>query len=240
MKPGTVFVDGHELIPLGRAKTTIVKKGKTPSRSPSLSISTPKRRPLPKPRNKVNPPPFEEPSKPSTFPMPSPQSNKEVGSSQLKGKSKAKPFPLDEFDEGEADEDSDRDEEKRTPKNNRSRKQLSSPPKSFPMDMISPLGGKIRKKLPMVKVGPPSLKASRKLKAFPMPSPQSSDKAKSRATLKSKGKNKAQPFPEEGLSKLEKRMSEDPSDDERQAKKKRQSSLSYVFLCSFPMSISWV
>ena len=240
VKPGTIFVDGHELIPLGRAKTTTVKKGKTPSRSPSLSISTPKRRPLPKPRNKVNHLPFEEPSKPSTFPMPSPQSNNEVGSSQPKGKSKAKPFPFDEFDEGEADEDSDRDEEKRTPKNNRSQKQLSSPPKSFPMDMISPLGGKIRKKLPMVKVGPPSLKASRKLKAFPMPSPQSSDKAKSRATLKSKGKNKAQPFPEEGLSKLEKRMSEDPSDDERQAKKKRQSSLSYVFLCSFPMSISWV
>ena len=232
-KPDTIFVEGHELIPLGRAKTTTVAK-RNPSRSPSLSISTPKKRPLPKSRNKVNPLSFEEePPKLSMFPMPSPQSNKTVETSQAKGKNKAKPFPFDEFDEDEADEESDRGEGKRTPKDKRGQKQASSSPKTFPMDMISPLGGKIQKKLPMVKLKPPSFKASRKIKAFPLPSPQSSDKTRTRATLQSKGKNKVQSFPEEGLSKRQKRMLEGRSDDERQAKKKRRSSPSYVFYVHF-------
>jgi hypothetical protein len=238
-KPDTIFVDGHELIPLGRTKKPTFTKGKDPSRSPSLSISTPKQI-RPKYRNKVNPLSFEEPRKLSTFPIPSPQSNKCVETSQLKGKNKAKPFPLDEFDEGEADEESDRDEGERTPKGKGSQMQPSSSPQTFPMDMISPLGGKLQKKVSMGKVKRPPSKASRKLKAFPMPSPQSSDNAKIRATVQSKGKNKAQPFPEEGLSKHQKRMSESRSDDERQAKRKRRSSLSYVFHVHFSMSFSWV
>jgi hypothetical protein len=282
-KPDAIFVDGHQLFPLGRAKTTTVTKGKNPSRSPSLSFLTPKekdgpgsqssslknfpmdtvsplggkvqQKPLPKPRNNVNSLSFEV----STFPMPSPQSSKGVGTPQRKGKNKAKPFPLDEFDEDDADEESDRDDGKGTAKAKGRQKRPPSSPKNFPMDMISPLGGKKllpkpRDKVgsppfkigpPPFKVGPPSFKVgppskSRKLKAFPMPSPQSSDKAGTRSTLQSKGKNKAQPFPEEGLSKQQKRMSEGLSDDERQAKKKRRSSLSYVFLCSFSMSFSWV
>jgi hypothetical protein len=267
-KPDAIFVDGHQLFPLGRTKSTTVTKGKIPSRSPSLSILTPKkkdgpgsqssslnnfpmdtisplggkvqRKPLPKPRNNVNPLSFEVSHKLSTVPTPSPQSNKGVGTSQPKGKNKAKPIPLDE---DEADDESDRDEGKGTIKVKRRRKQPPSSPQNFPMEMISPLGGKVQKKLlpePRIKIGPPSFKA-RKLKAFPMPSPQSSDKAGGiRSPLLSKGKNKAQPFPKEGLSKHQKRMSEGLSDDERQAKKNRRSSLSYVFLCSFSMSFSWV
>ena len=254
-KPDTVFVDGHQLFPLGRSKTTTITKGKTPSRSPSLSILTPRkkgsqssslnnfpmdtisplgekvqRKPLPKPRNNVNPLSFEVSHKLSPFPTPSPQSSKGLGTSQPKGKNKPKPIP---FDEDEADDESDPDEGKRTVKAKGRQKQPPSSPKNFPMEMISPLGGKVQKKLlpePRIKVGPPSIKVSRKLKAFPMPSPQSSDKAGIRSPLSSKGKNKAQ-----------KRTSEDLSDDERQAKKNRRSSLSYVFFyCSFSMSFSWV
>ena len=233
-KPDTIFVDGHELIPLGRSKTTVTKGKKNPSRSPSLSISTPKKRPLPKTRSDVIPLNFEVQSNFSAFPMPSPQSSKGAGTSQPKGKSKAKPFPLDEADEDEADEDvadeeSDRDVRKKTSKRKGKQKQTSSSPKTFPMDKISPLGGKKQKKLPLKKVKSPSSKALRKLKAFPMPSPQASDKSSVRATLQSKGKNKAWPSPDESLSIL----SEGSSDDERQAKKKRQSSLSYVFLFIF-------
>ena len=134
--------------------------------------------------------------------------------------------------EDEADEKSESDEGKRTPKGRGRRKQPSPSPKTFPMDMISPLGGKIQKKLPIDKVGPPSSMASRKPKAFPIPSPQTSDKATIRVTSQSKGKNKAKPFPEEELSKHQKRMTEGRSYDEQQSRKKRQRSLSYVFLCS--------
>ena len=215
-KPDTIFFDGHELIPLGRSQKTIVTKQKDPSRSPSLSISTPKpKRPLPKPRNKVDPPPsFEQPHELSAFPMPSPQSNKAVETSQPKGKNKAMPFPLDELDGGEADEESGRNGRERTPKGKGKRKQL-------PMEEVGTPSSKASRKL----------KASRKPKAFPMPSPQSSDKARTRATLQSqsKGKNKARPFPEEGLSKLQKRISEGLGDDEQQPRKKRRRSLSYVF-----------
>ena len=99
--------------------------------------------------------------------------------------------------------------------------------------MISPLGGKIKKKLSIDKVGPPSSKASRKPKAFPMPSPQTSEKTTIRVTSQSKGKNKAKPFPEEGLSEPQKRMLEGRSADEQQSRKKRRRSLSYVFIFSF-------
>ena len=236
-KPDAIFVDGHELIPLGRAKTTTITKEKVPSRSSSLSISTPKtpkKRPLPKPRNNVNPLSFEVSRELSSFPMPSPQSNKGVETSQSKGKNKAKPFPLDDFDENEADEESECDEGKRTAEDKGKQKQPSSSPKTFPMDMISPFGGKKQKKLLMDKVECPSFKASRKLKAFPMPSPQSSDKASMRSILQSKGKNKVQSIAKGGLSKRQKRMSEGCSDDdERQPKKKRRSSLSYVFMFIF-------
>ena len=124
-------------------------------------------------------------------------------------------------------------EVERTPKGKGRQKQpSSSPAKTYPMDMISPLGGKIQKKLPIDKVGPPSSMASRKPKAFPIPSPQTSDKATIRVTSQSKGKNKAKPFPEEGLSTLQKRMTEGRSYNEQQSRKKRRRSLSYVFLCS--------
>lgn len=259
-KPDAIFVDGHELFPLGRTKTATLTKGKDPSRSPCPSISTPKKKDgpssltnfpmdtisplgekvqqklLPKPRNNVNPLSFEVSRKLNTFPMPSPQSSERVGTSQPKGKSKAKPFPLDEFDEDEADEQSDSDEGKGTIKAKGRQKQLPSSPKDFPMDMISPLGGKVQKKLKIRdKLKSPSFKMSRKLKAFPMPSPQSSDKAGIGSTLQSKGKNKARPFSKGVLSKHQKRMSEDlsDSDDERQAKKKRRNSLSYVFMFTF-------
>ena len=192
-KPDAIFVDGHELFPLGRAKTTTV--------------------------------------------TPSPQSSK-TKTSQPKGKSKAKPFPLDEFDEDEADKESESDEGQGTVKAKGRQKRPPSSAKKFPMDMISPLRGKVQKKLlpkPRDKLKSPSIKVSRKLKAFPMPSPQSSDKAGTRSTLQSKGKNKARPFPNGVLSKHQKRMSESfsDSDDERQAKKKRPSSLSYVFMFTF-------
>ena len=290
-KPGAVFIDGHELFPLGRAKTATDAKGKGPYhstslsnstpkkkdgpgstttdtkgkgryRSPSLSVSTPKekdgpssqpsspknfpmdmisplggkvqRKPLPKPKNKVNPLSSESEMsrKLSMFPMPSPQSNKKVGTSQPKGKNKAKPFPLDESDEDEADEENDLDEGKGRAKAKRKPKRTPSSPKNFPMDMISPFGRKKLLPKPRSKVKSPSIKASRKPRAFPMPSPQSSDKASIRPTLQSKGKRKAQPFPEEGLSKHQMRTSESCSDDERQSKKRR-SSLSYVFMFIF-------
>ena len=263
-KPDAIFVDGHELFPLGRAKTTTDTKGKGPYRSPSFSISTPEkkdgpgsqpsspknfpmdmisplggkvqRKPLPKPNNKVKPPSFEMSHKLSTFPMPSPQSSKRAGTSQPKGKIKARPFPLDESDEDESDKESDCDKGKGKAKAKGRRKRPPSSPKNFPMDAISPLGGKVQKKIlpkPRKKVKSPSSKVSRKPRAFPMPSPQSSDTASIRSSLQSKGKNKAQPFPQEGLSKHQKRISEGRSDDERQAKKKRQSSLSYVFMFIF-------
>ena len=263
-KPDAIFVDGHELFPLGRAKTMTDTKGKGPYRSSSLSILTPEKKdgpgsqpsspknfpmdmisplggkvqqkPLPKPKNKVNPLSFEMTHELGTFPMPSPQSSKRVETSQPKGKNKAKPFPLDESDEDESDKESDRDEGKGKAKAKGRRKRPPSSPKNFPMDAISPLGGKVQKKplpKPRKKVKSPSSKVSRKPKAFPMPSPQSSDTASIRPTSQSKGKNKAQPFPEEGLSKHQKRISEGCSDDERQAKKKRQNSLSYVFMFIF-------
>ena len=80
---------------------------------------------------------------------------------------------------------------------------------------------------------PPSFKASRKLRAFPMPSPQSSDKARL------KGKNKVQPFLNEGQSKDQERIS-DPSDDERQAKKRRWSGVLYVFMLIFNVGLIWL
>ena len=227
---------------------------------------------LPKLRDKTNPLSFEESRKDSTFPMPSPQSSESVGTSQPKrppsspNPSSPKNFPMDTISplRGKVEKKllpKHRDkinpvsfEESRklssfpmpSPQSSKSvetsqpKRPPSSPnpssPKNFPMDAISPLGGKVKKKLlpkPRDKVEPPSFKAPRKLKAFPMPSPQSSDKVGIRSTLPSKGKNKAQPFPIEGLSKHQKGMSEDRSDDEQQAKKKRRSSLSYVFYVHF-------
>ena len=40
---------------------------------------------------------------------------------------------------------------------------------------------------------------------------------------------RSKPFPEEGLSKSQKRMTEGRSEDEQQSRKKRRRSLSYVF-----------
>lgn len=73
--------------------------------------------------------------------------------------------------------------------------------KSFPMDMISPLREKEQQKpLPeprsKVYVNPLSFEASPKPKAYPMPSPQSTDKVGTRATSQS---NKARPFPLDDL-----------------------------------------
>ena len=173
------------------------------------------------------------------------------------------------------------------------------PPQNFPMDMISPLGEKVQQK-PSPKsrlktygntANPPSFEGSPKFNAFPMPSPQSSDRAGTRVTSQSKGKNKALPFPlddqdeesdydtadsgndkvkAEGRwkslpkpqgfpmptqmlasigspsvpkgrpSKHQKRMSENRSDDEGQAKKKRRNSLLYVFMFIFPVPFLWV
>jgi hypothetical protein len=232
-----------------------VTKNKYPSRSssPEISISTPRkkdgtssqplfspkhfpidaisplrgkiqRESLPKPRNKLNPPPFEASRKPNAFPMPSPQSS-DKARTRSKGKTKAQPFPLDESHEDEADEESDFDDGKARAEGKGKRNQPPSSPQIFPMDMISPLGGKKTLPKPRSKTKPPSSKApSRKLRAFPMPSPQSSDKAGSKV------KNKAQPLP---LFKHQKRISAGLSDDEQQAKKKRQSSLSYVLYSFF-------
>ncbi|KAF8813016.1 hypothetical protein BYT27DRAFT_6394589 [Phlegmacium glaucopus] len=168
------------------------------------------------------------------------------------------------------------------PKKDRSGSPPPSSPQNFPMEMISPLGEKVRQK-PLPESGSkiyvnssPSLEASCRLSAFPMPSPQLSNTTGTRITSRPNGKNKAQPFPlddpddyvgdEESdfdaggggkgrlnakrrrkpqpkprafpmpthmLASIEpvpkrrhqKRISEDRSDDERQAKKKRRSSL---------------
>ena len=235
-----------------------VTKNKYPSRSssPEISTSTPRkkdgtssqplispkdfpmdaisplggkiqREPLPKPRNKLNPPSFEASRKPNAFPMPSPQSS-DKARTRSKGKTKAQPFPLDGSDENEADEKSDFDNGKARAKGKGKQNQPPSSPQIFPMDMISPLGGKKTLPKPRSKTKPSSFKApSRKLRAFPMPSPQSSDNDNAR----SKEKNKVQPFP---LFKHQKRISAGLSDEE-QTKKKRQSSLSYVFNIHFSM-----
>ena len=220
-KSSAIITDGLELVPVARKTTKTATKKKSPSRSPSpeITISTPTRK-------------------------------DRLGSRSL------------------------------------------SSPQNFPMDMISPLGEKVHQKTlpkprPKTHVNTanlPSFEASRNLSAFPMPSPQSRNRAGTRVTSQSKGKNKAQPFPlddpgedelddesdcdaaggEKGRLKdkgrrkpqpkpqafpmptqmlasigalpkgvHQKRISEGCSDDERQAKKKRRSSLSYVFMFTF-------
>ena len=112
--------------------------------------------------------------------------------------------------------------------------------KNFPMDMISPLEGKKVQQKPLpqpgskIYVNPPSFEASRKLNEFPMPSPQSSDKARTRKTSQSKGKNKAQPFP---LDELDEDEGDEEGDYDGKGKVKAKGRRkSQTKLRTFPMS----
>ena len=199
----TIFVDCHELFPLGRTKTVAKTKYSSRSPSPEIYISTP---------DKKDGASSHPPSLPKNFPMdmmsplggekvqqkPLPNPRNKVVTSQSKGKNKVRPFPLDEFDEDDADAESDSDKSKGRAKAKGKQKQTPSSPQNFPMDMISPLGAKKSLPKPRSKIKPPSFKA----------------------------------FLKEGPSEDQKRIS-NRSDDERQAKKRRCSGLLYVHMLIF-------